>query len=68
MPQYLLLLHGDPAGWHARSPAEQRAAEKKYMDWMNRPCTKGGQRLANDFGRVVRSHNGTPQSRRLLSD
>ena len=58
MSQYLLLLRSDPSGWANLSPDEMQKALEKFMAWMQKPCTKGGQRLAHDAGRVMRSENG----------
>jgi hypothetical protein len=38
----------------------QKAVEK-YMAWSQKPFTKGGKRLAEDFGRIVRPQAGKPR-------
>jgi len=58
MSQYLLLLHSDPSGWAKLSPDEMQKALEKFMAWMNKPFSKGGQRLAHDAGRVMRAPGG----------
>jgi hypothetical protein len=58
MPQYVLLLHEGPEFMKGLSPEEMQKAIEKYMAWTKRPCHKGGIRLANDHGRVVRVENG----------
>jgi hypothetical protein len=62
MSQFLLLLHSDPSGWAKLSPEETQNALEKFMAWTKKPFTLGGQRLADDAGRVMRSVNGEPRA------
>jgi hypothetical protein len=58
MSKYILLLHSDPTGWNKLSPDEMQKALEKFMAWMQKPFNVGGQRLAHDVGRVMRSSGG----------
>jgi hypothetical protein len=60
MAQYLLLLHQDPSWTKDLSPEEMQKAIEKYSAWMQKPFTKGGQRLAGP-GKVIRSQGGKPR-------
>lgn len=60
MPNYVLLLHGDPSGWQKLSPDEMQKGLEKYMTWGHKPFVVGGTRLTEDAGRVMRTHNGRP--------
>jgi len=60
MPQYMLLLYSDPSNFTTLSPEEMQKALEKYMAWTKKPFTTGGQRLAHDPGKVMRSKNGQP--------
>ena len=62
MPQYMLLLYDDPAGWMKLSPEEMQKATEKYMAWTKKPFTKDSKRLAQDVGRVIRSQGGKPKA------
>lgn len=62
MPQYMLLLYDNPAGWMKLSPEEMQKATEKYMAWTKKPFTKDSKRLAQDAGRVVRSQGGKPKA------
>jgi len=62
MPQYMLLLYDDPAGWMKLSPEEMQKATEKYMAWTKKSFTKDSKRLAQDVGRVVRSQGGKPKA------
>ena len=62
MPQYMLLLYDNPAGWRNLSPEEMQKATEKYMAWSQKPFTKDSQRLAEDVGRVIRSDHGKPRT------
>ena len=55
MPQYMLLLHGDPSGWVNLSPEDMQKAIEKYMAWTKKPFTRDSKRLADEPGRVIRS-------------
>ncbi len=54
MPQFLLLLHADPAGWNKLSPEEMQKAIERYGAWRNKPFVKGSNRLADDPGKIMR--------------
>ena len=58
MPQYMLLLYGDPARWMKLSPEEMQKLTEKYMAWTQKPFTRDGKRLADDAGKVVRVKDG----------
>lgn len=62
MPQYMLLLYGDPTKWTKLSPEEMQKATEKYMAWTKKPFTRDGKRLADDAGRVIRSQGGKPKA------
>lgn len=58
MPQFLLLLYGDPTRWQAMPPQDRQAAFGKYMDWSRRArengFSVGSNKLTDDAGKVVR--------------
>ena len=58
MPQYMLLLHGDPARWASLSPEEMQRLTEKYMAWTKKPFTRDAKRLADEPGRVIRAQKG----------
>jgi hypothetical protein len=58
MPQYMILLYGNPANWMKLSPEEMQKATEKYMAWTKKPFTRDSKRLADDAGRVIRSVGG----------
>jgi hypothetical protein len=58
MPQYMLLLYDDPAGFRSLSPEEMQKATEKYMAWTKKPFTRDSHRLGDDAGRVMRSKGG----------
>ena len=62
MPQYMLLLHGEPAIWMKLSPEEMQKATEKYFAWTKKPFTKDSKRLGDDAGRVIRSVGGKPKA------
>jgi hypothetical protein len=62
MPQYMLLLHGDPTVWMKLSPEETQKAVEKYFAWTKKPFTRDSKRLADDAGRVIRSAGGKPKT------
>ena len=62
MPQYMLLLYGDPTNWQKLSPEEMQKAIEKYFAWTKKPFTKDSHRLADDPGRVIRPHGGKPRA------
>lgn len=61
MPQYLQLLYDNSSTLRSLSPEEMQKAVEKYMAWSQKPFTKGGKRLAEDFGRIVRPQAGKPR-------
>lgn len=61
MPQFLLLLHEDPANWRATSPEDMQRAFDQYLAWSQRPFVKGHAHLGEDVGKVVRSRSGIPR-------
>src|SRR5581483_3321864 len=58
MPQYLLLLHDDPASWAKLSAEERKWWMEKYGAYREQLKAKnawlGGQKLADEPGRVLR--------------
>ena len=62
MPQYLLLLHDDSAGWAKLSLEEMKMWMEKYAAYREKLRQKnayiGGQKLADEPGRVMRSSDG----------
>ena len=62
MPQYMLLLYGDPSNWQKLSPEEMQKAIEKYFAWTKKPFTKDSHRLADDPGRVIRPQGGKPRA------
>ncbi len=61
MPQYLQLLYDNSAALRSLSPEEMQKAFEKYMAWSQKPFTKGGKRLAEDAGRIIRPQAGKPR-------
>lgn len=62
MAQFMLLLYDNPSNWMNISPDEMQKALEKYMAWTKKPCTVDTKRLAEDAGRVLRSHGGKPRA------
>lgn len=62
MPEFMLLLYDNPAGWQKLSPEEMQKAVEKYIAWSKKPFNVDSKRLAEDVGRVIRSHNGRPRT------
>ena len=62
MPDFMLFLHQDLGTGPIRSPEEMMAVTKEYMAWADRMRAegrlKGGERLANDPGKVLRPKVG----------
>jgi hypothetical protein len=59
MSQFMLLLYDTEQARHAfgtMSPDDMQKALEKYMAWRKAPFCVDGKRLADDYGRVVRSH------------
>jgi hypothetical protein len=61
MPQYMLLLYGDPTNWTKLSPDEMQKAIQKYFAWTQKPFTKDSHRLADDPGKVIRPSATKPR-------
>jgi hypothetical protein len=65
MPNYLLLLHEDPASFQAMSADEMQAIIKKYSAWKDQMQKAGkltaGKKLQDGQGRVLSRKNGQPQ-------
>jgi len=61
MPQYLQLLYDNSAALRSLSPEEMQKAFEKYMAWSQKPFTKGGKRLAEDHGKIIRPQAGKPR-------
>jgi hypothetical protein len=62
MPQYIQLLYNNSSTLSSLSPEEMQTAVEKYMAWAQKPFTKGGKRLTEDFGRTIRPGTGRPQA------
>ena len=62
MPQFMLMLYDNPAGWAKLSPEEMQKAIEKYMSWTRKPFTKDSKRLAPDAGKVMRGGPGGPRT------
>jgi hypothetical protein len=58
MSQYLLLLYSNNSTLRSLSPEEMQKAVEKYSAWSQKPFTKGGKRLTEDFGRIMRPDTG----------
>jgi hypothetical protein len=62
MPNYMLLLHADSTRPRPTSPDEIMAITNSYMPWADRMRAegrlKGGEKLTNDAGKVMRPKNG----------
>src|SRR5215470_11188018 len=54
MPQFLLFLYDDPTQWRRMSPEEIGKIAERYHAWGHKPFVKGGERLTEDLGRVIR--------------
>jgi hypothetical protein len=46
MPNYMLLLYDDPAGWRKLSPEDMQKATEKYIAWAKKPFMLDSKRLA----------------------
>ncbi|MFO1330107.1 MAG: YciI family protein [Rubrivivax sp.] len=64
MPQYMLLLHERPADDAQMSPAELKEIVSRYKAWAEQLAARGqlagGEKLADDGGRVLRLQGGRP--------
>jgi hypothetical protein len=62
MTDFMLFLHQDLGTGPIRSPEEMMAVTREYMAWADRlrgeGRLKGGERLANDPGKVLRPKGG----------
>ena len=62
MPKYVLLLHEDPTAYSVLSPEQMQQVIQKYVAWGDRlrhaGVLEGGQKLADEPGRVMRGRNG----------
>ena len=60
MPKYMLLLHDDPSGFAAMSPADIQKVIEKYVSWGKRLREAGiiteSAKLTDEPGRVVRGN------------
>jgi hypothetical protein len=59
MPQYVMLLHENPAVFENYGPAEMQAVIEKYKAWSQKTGAsghlRGGQKLRDGEGRVLRT-------------
>jgi len=63
MAKFLLLLYHDASQPpQMPSPEEMQQMLEKYTGWMHKPYTVGGERLAQDFGKVIRPKGGKTQT------
>jgi hypothetical protein len=64
MPNYILLLHENPADFQEMSAEEMQAIISKYSAWSEAMAEAGklvgGHKLADGQGRVLRRINGQP--------
>lgn len=64
MPNYILLLHENPASFQHMSADEMQAIIEKYTAWKNKMQQTGkltnGTKLTDGEGRVLRRVNGQP--------
>jgi len=58
MPNYMLLLHSDPATWKTMNPEEYGKALQKFLAWReklrNQKILVDSNKLKNEAGKVVR--------------
>ena len=58
MPNYMLLLHNDPADWKKMSPEEMQKAIQKFIAWRQKldshKILVGSAKLRDDAGKVIR--------------
>jgi hypothetical protein len=61
MPQYIILLYGEPKDWAEFSPQEMQEAFKKYMGWGQKMREQGrltgSNKLTDGSGRVLRGNS-----------
>ena len=62
MPTYVLLLYDDPNSYSQLSPEQMQQVIQRYVAWGDKLRTagvlEGGQKLADEPGRVMRARNG----------
>ena len=62
MPQYMLLLYDNPAGWAKLTPQQQKKEMEKYQAWGQQLRDKkflvASHKLADEPGKVLRSNSG----------
>ena len=61
MPNYLLLVHGDPSRFASMKPEDAQKAAERYVAWVSKPFVVDSKRLARDAGRVMRATGGKVQ-------
>ena len=58
MPQFALIIYGDPSRWTKITAEEMQKVTDKYMEWgrkaANAGFLRGSHRLAEDVGKVMR--------------
>lgn len=63
MARFIMFIKGGSAGFRRMSPDEIQRTIQKYADWARSLASqgklKGGEKLKDDGGRVVRLDNGT---------
>ena len=62
MPEYILLLHEEPAAFSGLSPTDIQAMIQRYKGWRESIAAKGhqagGKKLRDAVGRVMKTNNG----------
>ena len=62
MPKYVLLLHDAPDAYRGLSPEQMQQVIQKYVAWgdglRNAGVLEGGQKLADEPGRILKGRNG----------
>ena len=53
MAQFMMLLHNEPPTEGAFSPEDIQAVVQKYQEWSEKMELAGGNKLANDAGKVL---------------
>ncbi|MGH9761936.1 MAG: YciI family protein [Blastocatellia bacterium] len=65
MSKYMLLLHRNPTLWTSMSPDEMQKAIEKFVRWRMKlielGILAGGEKLADDAGKVIRREQGQPR-------
>jgi len=66
MPQYMLLLHENPAGFAAMSPDEMQRVIQKYSAWSGQLASQGklvgGDKLRDEGGKHLRRNKGAART------